>query len=48
MWSPARNWPISAAVTADMPLAVARAAPAPSSSAIRRSNIATVGLAKRE
>jgi hypothetical protein len=42
------SWPISEAVTAAMPLAVARAASAPSSSAIRRSNIDTVGLAKRE
>ena len=40
--------PISAAVTAAMPVAVARAASAPSSSAMRRSNMATVGLAKRE
>jgi hypothetical protein len=35
-------------VTAAMPVAVARAASAPSSSIIRCSNIATVGLAKRE
>jgi uncharacterized protein YggE len=48
MWSPALTWPISEAVTAAMPLAVARAASAPSSSAMRRSNIATVGLEKRE
>ena len=39
---------MSEAVTAAMPLAVARAASAPSMSAIRRSNIDTVGLAKRE
>ena len=31
-----------------MPVAVARAASAPSNAAIRASNIATVGLAKRE
>ena len=43
-WSPARTWPIIAAVTAAMPLAVARAASAPSSSAMRSSNIDTVGL----
>ena len=36
------------AVTAAMPLAVARAASAPSSSAMRCSNMATVGLEKRE
>jgi hypothetical protein len=35
-------------VTAAMPVAVARAASAPSSSIMRCSNIATVGLAKRE
>ena len=39
---------MSEAVTAAIPLAVARAASAPSSSAIRCSNIDTVGLAKRE
>ena len=43
-WSPAFTWPIRAAVTAAMPLAVARAASAPSSSAMRASNIATVGI----
>jgi hypothetical protein len=31
-----------------MPVAVARAASAPSNAAMRASNIATVGLAKRE
>ena len=46
-WSPAFTSPISAAVTAAMPLAGARAACVPSSSAMRRSNIATVGLEKR-
>ena len=39
---------MSEAVTAAIPLAVARAASAPSMSAIRCSNIATVGLEKRE
>jgi hypothetical protein len=43
-WSPARTCPISAVVTAAMPLAVARAASAPSNSAMRRSNMVTVGL----
>ena len=37
-----------AAVTAAMPVAVARADSAPSSKAIRCSNMATVGLEKRE
>ena len=37
-----------AAVTAAMPVAVARAASAPSSAAMRASNIDTVGLEKRE
>ena len=37
-----------ALVTADMPEAKARAASAPSSSAMRSSNTSTVGLAKRE
>ena len=46
-WSPARTCPISAAVTAAMPLAVARAASAPSKAAMRASNIATVGLENR-
>ena len=39
---------MSASVTAAMPVAVARAASAPSNAAMRSSNIATVGLAKRE
>ncbi len=47
-WSPARTWPTSEVVTAAMPLAVARAASAPSNSTMRRSNMATVGLEKRE
>ena len=42
------TWPISAVVTAAMPVAVARAASAPSSAAMRCSNIVTVGLEKRE
>ncbi len=42
-WSPARNCPTMAAVTAAMPLAVARAASAPSNAAMRCSNMATVG-----
>jgi hypothetical protein len=46
-WSPALSWPIRAAVTAAMPVAVARAACAPSTAAIRASNMATVGLEKR-
>jgi hypothetical protein len=43
-WSPALSWPISDSVTAAMPVAVARAASAPSSAAMRFSNIETVGL----
>ena len=48
MWSPAFSGPISAAATAAIPVAVARAASAPSSAAMRSSNMATVGLPKRE
>jgi hypothetical protein len=48
MWSPALTWPIIASVTAAIPVAVARAASAPSNSAMRCSNIDTVGLAKRD
>ncbi len=48
MWSPAFTWPIIASVTAAMPVDSARAASAPSNSAMRCSNIVTVGLAKRE
>ena len=48
MWSPARTWLITALVTADMPVAKARAASAPSSSAMRFWNMSSVGLAKRE
>jgi hypothetical protein len=44
-WSPALRKQSSEAVTAAMPVAVARAAPAPSSSRMRSSNMATVGLA---
>ena len=47
-WSPALSWPSMEAVTAAMPVAVARAASAPSSKAMRCSNMATVGLPKRE
>ena len=43
-WSPARTMPISAVVTAAMPVAVARAASAPSSAAMRLSNMVSVGL----
>ena len=42
------SWQSSAAVTAAMPVAVARATSAPSISAIRSSNMVTVGLEKRE
>jgi hypothetical protein len=44
-WSPARRSQRSAAVTAAMPLAIARAASAPSTRHMRSSNMATVGLA---
>ena len=46
--SPARTWQSRLAETAAMPLATARHAPAPSIWRSRSSNIATVGLPKRE
>ncbi len=48
MWSPALRKHSRAEVTAAMPVAVARAASAPSNSRMRSSNMATVGLEKRE
>jgi hypothetical protein len=44
---PRPHLPIMAAVTAAMPVAVAQAASAPSSEAMRSSNMVTVGLEKR-
>ena len=44
-WSPAFRSQRSEAVTAAMPLAMARLASAPSSRHMRSSNMATVGLA---
>ena len=46
-WSPALRNDRSEAVTAAMPVAVARATSAPSSSRRRSSNMVTVGLPKR-
>ena len=43
-WSPALTSPISAVVTAAMPVAVERAASAPSSAAMRFSNMSMVGF----
>jgi hypothetical protein len=48
MREPALSWQARAANTAAMPLAVALQASASSSAARRASNIATVGLPKRE
>ena len=46
-WSPVLSNPMAISKMADMPLAVAAAASAPSSAARRCSNEATVGLAVR-
>ena len=47
-WSPAESWQSSAVVIAAIPLACARQASAPSSSAMRSSSMATVGFWRRE
>jgi hypothetical protein len=47
-WSPVLSDDRNTAETAAMPVAVARPTGAPSSSAMRASNIETVGLPKRE
>ena len=47
-WSPVRKDDRNTALTAAMPVAQARATGAPSSSAMRSSNMEMVGLPKRE